>query len=791
MAFPPWTKITHHDVYPSIDPSNPALSIKGKVIIITGGSRGIGKATAFAFAKAGAKAVVITGRTEKTLQDVTDEITRLGAKARYFIADVVNKSQIQEVFTKTKAEFGSIGVVVSNAGYLPDSASIRDVDINDWWKTFEINTKGAFIVTQAFVQHADPGASLINVNSAVAHVPHMGDFSSYGASKLASLKIAQATQSEHPELRVFSIQPGLIDTETSSKSSVPGEDTPELPASFMVWLATPETDFLKGRMVWANWDVEELKQRIFNFKPKMFNAICRSRNKRRRRLGTRLLPEFGYWDIYTKKKPRVGTAGLRVFKVGFIHHVLGTKFGEKWKPLRLHALSAANPSRSVSRSHPANDMFSTTANAIEHSQTSPGTAMYFTVTRCDTKSPRCSRCEKKQVECVYDGVTPQGPSKSKRKPLNDTLHTNERDASTVTKSTSTTAQNDEQSELFDWSPDLLSFTGPELSFEESSSSVHTFENNLFMSNMNMTRNNTPIWALGLLEETNEGPLPSPLISTSLSNQRSTTPILLPTLTYHDTSRVFKPRTFSSTSARRSSSFMIRVLRSYPRMMLRSATFPPFIHPYCGTSGNEETNEPILTEPLAISKSANVVLSQYLNFDKWEILAGMQALLLYILMRIIEGNAVYTNSIDVHLLFTLKALCSHLHSLYPDCLDDPSHAFWEDWIFFESRRRTSVVFLLVNMLVDLELGLPAGGCKDIGAAPLPSMRTLWESHSRSSFQREYDACIKKHSPGATYGDLLRWRMQNEGWDGDQNGGLDEWCSSMDDLGMVVLAAAALF
>ncbi|KAH8799789.1 hypothetical protein F5884DRAFT_868883 [Xylogone sp. PMI_703] len=261
MIFLAWTKITHHDVYPAIDPSNPSLSVKGKVVIITGGSRGIGRATALAFAKAGAEAVVITGRTEKTLQAVVEDIINLGAKAKYYIADVIDKSKIQEVFTNTKAQFGSIDVVISNAGYLPDSAKIRDADIDDWWKTFEINTKGAFIVTQAFIQHANPGATLINVNSAIAHVPHMGDFSSYGASKLASLKVAEATQAEHPEFRVYSVQPGLIETETSSKSHTPEEDTAELPAAFMVWLVTAETDFLMGRMVWANWDVEELKQR--------------------------------------------------------------------------------------------------------------------------------------------------------------------------------------------------------------------------------------------------------------------------------------------------------------------------------------------------------------------------------------------------------------------------------------------------------------------------------------------------------------------------------------------------
>ncbi|KAK9327057.1 hypothetical protein V1520DRAFT_372329 [Lipomyces starkeyi] len=236
LVFPPWTSTTRHDTYPAISPTNPALSSKGKVILITGGSSGIGAATAISFAKSGARAVIITGRTEKSLAASAAAIKALGlgCEARYFVADVEDAPRIETIFSAVSVEFGKIDVVVSNAGYLPDHSLLKDAHLEDWWRAFQVNTLGGFTVLQAFF---------------------------YGASKLVAVKLVQDAQGEWPERRFFSVQPGLIDTETSSKSNVPGEYTVDLPAGLSVWLASPEADFLKWRMLWANWDVEELKSK--------------------------------------------------------------------------------------------------------------------------------------------------------------------------------------------------------------------------------------------------------------------------------------------------------------------------------------------------------------------------------------------------------------------------------------------------------------------------------------------------------------------------------------------------
>jgi NAD(P)-dependent dehydrogenase (short-subunit alcohol dehydrogenase family) len=166
-----FTPTYHHHTYPAIDPSRPELSAKGKVVLVTGGGQGIGKATARAFAQANADALIITGRTQKTLLECKTEIEKINPdmKVRTFIGDVTNTDAVRTVFDSIKEEFGRVDVLVSNAGYLPEPAPISKQDPDDFWKAFEINTKGAFIVVRAFLGVASQNATLINVSTGLAH----------------------------------------------------------------------------------------------------------------------------------------------------------------------------------------------------------------------------------------------------------------------------------------------------------------------------------------------------------------------------------------------------------------------------------------------------------------------------------------------------------------------------------------------------------------------------------------------------------------------------------------------
>jgi NAD(P)-dependent dehydrogenase (short-subunit alcohol dehydrogenase family) len=263
MSVPSITPTYHHKVYPAIDISNPELSAEGKVVLVTGGGRGIGKEIALTFARAGAKAVVLLGRSESTLQSAVQEIKSLNTttSTAYFVADVSDSPSVLAAFAETKSQFGSIDVVVANSGYLPDMLPIKDADVNEFWKGYEVNVKGLFITTQAFVRTAEPGATLISLTTAVAHIPPRVGASAYSSSKLAAAKFIEDAQAEHPEFKFFNIHPGVVDTEMARKGTFTAQDDVQLPASFSVWLASPKSNPLKGKFIWANWDVEELLAR--------------------------------------------------------------------------------------------------------------------------------------------------------------------------------------------------------------------------------------------------------------------------------------------------------------------------------------------------------------------------------------------------------------------------------------------------------------------------------------------------------------------------------------------------
>lgn len=134
------TKTVHRDMYPLLEPSNPALSAEGKTVLITGVSGGIGKAIAQAWAIAGAAGIVITGRKADVLNDVAakmKEIAKTPGKTKVVVvpADVTNENDVQQLWNKATAEVGRIDVLVNNAGSLLQ-ALIGDPEPKDWWRDF-------------------------------------------------------------------------------------------------------------------------------------------------------------------------------------------------------------------------------------------------------------------------------------------------------------------------------------------------------------------------------------------------------------------------------------------------------------------------------------------------------------------------------------------------------------------------------------------------------------------------------------------------------------------------------
>ncbi|KAK5097404.1 hypothetical protein LTR70_007605 [Exophiala xenobiotica] len=118
-----------------------------------------------------------------------------------------------------------------------------------------INQAHAWNAKWSILPHLAPKAKVFDVSSGIAHIGPLPGVWAYAATKAANTKLFQYLQAENPELHVISIQPGVILTEINANTYFENQDDTNLPGHFQVWLASPEAEFLKGKFVWANWDL--------------------------------------------------------------------------------------------------------------------------------------------------------------------------------------------------------------------------------------------------------------------------------------------------------------------------------------------------------------------------------------------------------------------------------------------------------------------------------------------------------------------------------------------------------
>jgi NAD(P)-dependent dehydrogenase (short-subunit alcohol dehydrogenase family) len=217
--FPSATTKWHQEVYPSISPSRPELSAKGKNVVVTGGGTGIGAEVAHYFAEAGASRIAVLGRREQPLLDTKASIEKKFPGVEVFVAstDVTNKSQVDAAFDKF-AGTGKIDVLVSNAAVAGPTERVEEVDAVKFVESIQQNVQGAVIVAQAFLRLASTNAVVVNVSSAASHMNFGSTFVAYSASKIANVRIWDAIASGSPELSIFHIQPGIVDTEMNRQA---------------------------------------------------------------------------------------------------------------------------------------------------------------------------------------------------------------------------------------------------------------------------------------------------------------------------------------------------------------------------------------------------------------------------------------------------------------------------------------------------------------------------------------------------------------------------------------------
>lgn len=213
--FPSPTATWHDTTYPSLSPTRPELSAKGKTILITGGGTGIGAETALYFARAGASRIALLGRRLQPLQDTKASIEKEIPSVEVFVqsTDVTKKEEVDAAFDAFGNGMGSkIDVLVAGAAVTGPMESANDVDPAAFLSTIDTNLRGSIYTAQAFLRNAAEDAVVIDINSSAAHVNFAAYFATYNVAKLAVYRLWDSFAVANPQMSVFHLQPGVVDT---------------------------------------------------------------------------------------------------------------------------------------------------------------------------------------------------------------------------------------------------------------------------------------------------------------------------------------------------------------------------------------------------------------------------------------------------------------------------------------------------------------------------------------------------------------------------------------------------
>jgi NAD(P)-dependent dehydrogenase (short-subunit alcohol dehydrogenase family) len=195
--------------------------LEGKVVLVTGGGSGIGRAIALAFAAQKSR-VAITGRTQATLDAVAEEIRRTGAEAFPRICDVTQKAQVETLRQEISSRFGPVQVLVNNAGIAP-AAGFLEMQDSLWEEVMRVNLTGTYNCCKVFLAEmlASNCGRIINIASTVAKVAY-SHISAYVTSKHAVLGLTRALAVETAKfgVTVNAICPGYVDTGLTRRNAL-------------------------------------------------------------------------------------------------------------------------------------------------------------------------------------------------------------------------------------------------------------------------------------------------------------------------------------------------------------------------------------------------------------------------------------------------------------------------------------------------------------------------------------------------------------------------------------------
>ena len=239
------------------------------VILVTGGSRGIGAATALLAARQGYAVAVNYSANSLAADEVVRQIRAAGGNAITVQADVAVESQVLAMFDRLDAKLGPLSALVNNAGVVDFAARVDEMSVQRLKRMFDINVLGTFVCAREAVKrmstrHGGSGGAIVNVSSVAARLGGPGQYVDYAASKGAidTFTVGLAKEVATEGIRVNAVRPGIIETEIHASGGQPDRARAMAPlvpmqragsaeevAQAIVWLLAQEASYVTGTIV--------------------------------------------------------------------------------------------------------------------------------------------------------------------------------------------------------------------------------------------------------------------------------------------------------------------------------------------------------------------------------------------------------------------------------------------------------------------------------------------------------------------------------------------------------------